>query len=89
VVVPDDPPLPPLPPPDPPVLEPPLEAVDDEPDVEDPPLLEEAVEDPLDPLDDPPLDPLVDPPVVFFVDDDDAPAFFLVFDLLVPPDCVP
>ena len=75
VVVPDVPALEP----DPPAPEPLLEDVED--DIEDEVDEEEALL-PEVVVDDPPLElavePAVDPPADF---DDDAPAFFLVFDL--------
>ena len=78
VVVPDAPVLEP----DPPAPEPLLEDIEeDEEDIEDElddeeALLPEVVVD--DPLLELALDPALDPPADF---DDDAPAFFLVFDL--------
>jgi hypothetical protein len=77
VVVPPDAPVEP----DPPEPEPLLEDIEeDDEDVEDEVDDEEALL-PEVVLDDAPLELAVDPPADF--DEDDAPAFFLVFDLLV------
>ena len=78
VVVPDAPVLEP----DPPAPEPLLEDVED--DIEDEVDEEEALL-PEVVVDDPPLELAVDPVVDLLVDfdEDDAPAFFLVFDLAV------
>jgi hypothetical protein len=87
VVVPDAPVLEP----DPPAPEPLLEDIEeDEEDIEDE-LDEEEALLPDVVVDDPPLElavePAVDPPADF--DEDDAPAFFLVFDLLLAPESDP
>ena len=80
VVVPDAPVLEPDPPEPVPLLD---DVEEDEEDIEDEVDDEEALLDVL--LDDPLLELAVDPVVDLLVDfdEDDAPAFFLVFDLAV------